>query len=120
MENKYPVKNTAFPTKFDNEIDRLANNLRNTNDFSWDKTQQAPSELSFKISALKYVMGYAMAEQRSLEIDGITPHDEICRLENEPRITLADLEWLRDYARARNSPEVVKYKKLIEAFNANK
>lgn len=114
----YPVKDTKYPTPFDDVIAKQTQWLKENNHSLWERAQSTPSELCFKVYMLSFGNLYD-----SNEIQDYVDHktDEIpsmlkvrMELANHPDTTLEDLEWR--LALAKGTPAVVGMKKKIAKF----
>lgn len=119
-EEKYPVKNTICPTPFDNEISKTTEWLKENRPNAWEIAQTAPSEISFKLYLFSYIHADYGDELQDFT-DGKTDippssFTEQVKLYDHPNLSLADLEWDLERAKAANSPFVVNLKKIIAKF----
>lgn len=115
---KYPVANTSCPTPLDARIAKMTDWLEQNNHPLWETAQSAPSEISFKI----YIIGFLLADGDDGVADwcdGETdrkpaPVQTLVDLRNHPATTLADLEW--EYGLVKNTIAGPRILKRIEAF----
>lgn len=110
-EERYPVKDTKFPTPYDDQIAKYAQWLEKSNDYWWDVALTAPSELSFK----HFMLSFALIQN----LESPSAHEVQEALYQSPELTLADLEWHYDRVKGMNWPEKFIVAKQIEYFKAH-
>lgn len=120
IQEKYPVKNTKYPTPLDDAIAAETEWLKENNHGLWETAQKAPTEISFKT----YILGFLKAgfgDEIQAVVEGKTdelpsPFIVSGTLRRHPDVCLADMEWWYYLAKGSNSPAVIKAKKALEDF----
>ena len=119
-EERYPVKETKYPTLLDDLIAAQTKWLKENNHSLWERAQEAPSEISFK----NYILGFLKAgygDELQQFVEGKTdelPSPFVVQhgLLNHPDMSFADMEWHYKLTRAANSPAVKGWIKKIDKF----
>ena len=115
---KYPVANTACPTKIDDRIAKMTDRLEQNNHLLWEKAQSAPSEITFK----RYIIGFIVADSLDEVADWfIGKTDEVplpvavcAELLHHPDMSLADIEW--EYNRVKHTIAGPRIKARMDEF----
>ena len=114
---KYPVANTAYPTKIDGRIAKMTDWLEQNNHPLWEIAQSAPSEITFK----RYIIGFLFANSPDAAdwCDGKTDVEPLpvtvsAELLHHPDMSLADLEW--EYNRVRHTIAGPRIKARIDEY----
>ena len=122
-EERYPVKETKYPTLLDDLIAAQTKWLKENNHPLWEEAQRAPSEISFKNYILRFLKaGYGDEIQQFVEgkTDELpSPYTVGNELWSHPDVSLADLEWNYKLARAENSPSAKWWEKISTSSKRN-
>lgn len=117
IARKYPVANTAYPTKIDDRIAKMTDWLEQNNHPLWEIAQSAPSEITFK----RYIISFLFANSPDAAdwCDGKTDVEPLpvtvsAELLHHPDMSLADLEW--EYNRVKHTIAGPRIKARIDEY----